>query len=66
VPETGPLPGAYAQTALSVLEARLDAGELSLRNALTELDVRTVKLDRALLTSVNTERELDRLRAIAP
>jgi molybdopterin-guanine dinucleotide biosynthesis protein A len=48
-----------------VLEARLDAGELSLRDALAELDVRTVELDSALLTSVNTERDLDRLRAIA-
>lgn len=66
VPESGPLPGAYAQTALPVLEARLEAGELSLHDALVELDVRTVELDSALLTSVNTERELDRLRAIAP
>ena len=65
VPESGPLPGAYAQTALPVLESRLEAGELSLRDALTELDVRTVELDSALLTNVNTERELDRLRAIA-
>ena len=66
VPESGgPLPGAYAQTALPVLEARLDAGELSLRDALTELDVRTVELDSALLTNENTERELDRLRALA-
>jgi molybdopterin-guanine dinucleotide biosynthesis protein A len=65
VPESGPLPGAYARSALPVLEARLEAGELSLRDALTELDVRTVELDSALLTNVNTERELDRLRAIA-
>lgn len=65
VPESGPLPGAYARSALPVLEARLEAGELSLRDALTELDVRTVELDDVLLTNVNTERELDRLRAIA-
>jgi molybdopterin-guanine dinucleotide biosynthesis protein A len=65
VPESGPLPGAYAQTALPVLETRVEAGELSLEDALTELDVRTVELDRVLLTNVNTERELDRLRAIA-
>jgi molybdopterin-guanine dinucleotide biosynthesis protein A len=65
VPESGPLPGAYARSALPVLEARLEAGELSLLDALTELDVRTVELDDALLTNVNTERELDRLRAIA-
>ena len=65
VPESGPLPGAYRQTALPVLEARLDAGELSLRDALAELDVGRVELDSALLTNVNTQRELDRLRAIA-
>jgi molybdopterin-guanine dinucleotide biosynthesis protein A len=65
VPQSGPLPGAYSQTALPVLEARLDAGELSLREALTDLDVRTVELDSVLLTNVNTARELDRLRAVA-
>jgi molybdopterin-guanine dinucleotide biosynthesis protein A len=64
VPETGPLPGAYAQSALPVLEARLAAGELALRDAFTELDVRTVELDPALLANVNTERDLDRLRAL--
>ena len=64
VPSTGPLPGAYGQTALPLLEARLDAGELSLRDALTDLDVRTVELDSVVLTNVNTERELDRLRAV--
>lgn len=64
VPATGPLPGAYAQTALPVLEARLAAGELDLHEALSELETRTVEVDRDLLASVNTERELDRLRAI--
>ena len=65
VPESGPLPGAYARSAMPVLVARLEAGELSLRDALADLDTRTVELDRALLTNVNTERELDRLRAFA-
>ena len=65
VPAVGPLPGAYAQLALPVLEARLAAGELDLHEALQELDVRIVELDSDLLASVNTERELDRLRAIA-
>jgi molybdopterin-guanine dinucleotide biosynthesis protein A len=65
VPATGPLPGAYAQSALRVLEARLAAGELALHEALQELDTRTVDLDSDLLANVNTERELDRLRAIA-
>jgi molybdopterin-guanine dinucleotide biosynthesis protein A len=63
VPETEPLPGAYARSALPVLEARLAAGELALPDALTELDVRTVELDPDLLATVNTERDLDRLRA---
>jgi len=64
VPATGPLPGAYAKSALPVLEARLGAGELDLHEALPELDTRTVELDGDLLASINTERELDRLRAI--
>jgi molybdenum cofactor guanylyltransferase len=64
VPETGPLPGAYAKSALPVLEARLESGELALHEALSELDVRTVDLDEELLANVNTERDLDRLRAL--
>jgi molybdopterin-guanine dinucleotide biosynthesis protein A len=65
VPQTGPLPGAYAKSTLPVLEARLAAGEIALDEALTELDVRTVELDPDLLANVNTERDLDRLRALA-
>jgi molybdopterin-guanine dinucleotide biosynthesis protein A len=65
VPATGSLPGAYAKTALPILEERLAAGELALDEALTELDVRTVELDADLLANVNTERDLDRLRALA-
>jgi molybdopterin-guanine dinucleotide biosynthesis protein A len=65
VPQTGPLPGAYAKSALPVLEARLAAGEIVLDEAFTEMDVRTVELDPDLLANVNTERDLDRLRALA-
>ena len=65
VPETGPLPGAYSQSALPVLERRLADGDLALRDALDELDVETVPLDEELLANVNTERDLDRLRALA-
>ena len=65
VPPGCPLPGAYAQSARPVLEARLAAGELDLLEALPELDTRTVELDGELLANINTERELDRLRAIA-
>ena len=65
MPETGALPGAYAQSALPVLERRLADGELVLSDALDELDVETVALDEELLANVNTERDLDRLRAQA-
>ena len=58
VPQTGPLPGAYARSALSVLERRLAAGELSLRRALAELDTRVVELDERLLVNANTPADL--------
>ena len=63
VPETGPLPGAYAKSALPMFERRLAEGELALYEALDELDVRKVDLDADLLANVNTERDLDRLRS---
>jgi molybdopterin-guanine dinucleotide biosynthesis protein A len=65
VPESGPLPGAYAKSALPVLEERLESQELALYEALSGLDVRTVDLDEDLLANVNTERDLDRLRSLA-
>ena len=64
VPPSGPLPGAYRLTALPLLEERVASGELALHEALDELSVQTVDLDGDLLVNVNTERELDRLRAI--
>ena len=48
-----------------VLEERLESGELELDEALGQLDARRVELDEELLASVNTERDLDRLRALA-
>jgi molybdopterin-guanine dinucleotide biosynthesis protein A len=63
VPKSGPLPGAYARSALPVLEERLESGRLALHEALEELDTRTIQIDPALLLNVNTERELDRLRS---
>jgi molybdopterin-guanine dinucleotide biosynthesis protein A len=63
VPQTGPLPGAYAKRALPVLERRLAEGSLALHEALGELDTRRVKLDEALLVNVNTPGELVRLGA---
>ena len=60
-PQTGPLPGAYRKTALPALQRRLAAERLSLRDALAELDTRTVGLDEKLLTNVNTVDDLQRL-----
>lgn len=58
VPQTGPLPGAYRRSALPVLERALASGRLSLRDALAELDTRTVELDPRELVNVNTPAEL--------
>ena len=58
VPQSGPLPGAYATTALPVLERRLAAGELALKDALHELDARVMEVDLALVVNVNTREEL--------
>jgi len=54
VPPTGPLPGAYAKSALPVLERALADGQLRLRDVLAELDVVTVALDPSVLANVNT------------
>jgi molybdopterin-guanine dinucleotide biosynthesis protein A/predicted GNAT family N-acyltransferase len=61
VPQTGPLPGAYRKSALPVLETRLAAGELALRDALDELDVQVVELDPGTLVNVNDLSDLERL-----
>jgi molybdopterin-guanine dinucleotide biosynthesis protein A len=57
-PASGPLPGAYRKTALSVLERRLGAGELALRAAAAELGARVVPGDDELLRNVNTPADL--------
>jgi molybdenum cofactor guanylyltransferase len=62
VPPSGPLPGAYRKSALGVLEQRLAAGRLALRDALTELDVHLVELDPRELANVNTPADLEALR----
>jgi molybdopterin-guanine dinucleotide biosynthesis protein A len=54
VPQTGPLPGAYRRTALRALEPALERGTLSLRDAITDLDMTRVDVDPALLVNVNT------------
>jgi molybdopterin-guanine dinucleotide biosynthesis protein A len=50
VPQTGPLPGAYRNTALPALMS----GERSIRRAIAGLDVAVVVLDEELLVNVNT------------
>jgi molybdopterin-guanine dinucleotide biosynthesis protein A len=60
-PQTGPLPGAYRRTALSSLKAALDRGELSLRRALSGLEVAVVTMDERRLVNVNEPGDLDRL-----
>jgi len=62
VAQTGPLPGAYAKSMLPELEARLGAGELSLRG----VNRAVLELDERLLADVDTAdelRELERARA---
>jgi molybdopterin-guanine dinucleotide biosynthesis protein A/predicted GNAT family acetyltransferase len=61
VPPTGPLPGAFRETALPVFERHLDSGELAVRDALHELDARIVELEPSALLNVNTEADLERL-----
>lgn len=58
VPENGPLPGAYSRAAMPVLERRLAAGELALRDALEELERAIVRIDPTLLVNVNAPEEL--------
>ena len=59
-PESGPLPGAYRKGALPVLERRLAAGELVLREAAAELRARVVPGNPGLLRNVNTPDDLAR------
>jgi len=58
VPQTGPLPGCYRRTALPVLERRLAAGELRLRDAVAELDAVEVELPSVVLANVNTPADI--------
>ena len=62
VPQTGPLPCALRRTSLPVLERRLAAGALALRDAFAELDTRTVALEQTNLLNVNSPADLDLLQ----
>jgi molybdopterin-guanine dinucleotide biosynthesis protein A len=61
VPQSGPLPGAWAKAALPVLERRLAQGPLALYRAYEELDVVELQLDPALLADVDTPDDFERL-----
>jgi molybdopterin-guanine dinucleotide biosynthesis protein A len=58
VPQTGPLPCALHRRVLPLLERKLESGDLALRDAFAELDVRTVELDPAVLVNLNTPSDL--------
>ena len=60
-PQTGPLPGAYRRTALPRLQESLARGELSLRRAVSDLEVAVVPLDDRTLLNVNEPSDFDRL-----
>jgi molybdopterin-guanine dinucleotide biosynthesis protein A len=62
IPQTGPLPGAYAKRALPLLEESLAAGELALSYVVSRLETTVVELDEALLANVNEREDLERLR----
>lgn len=58
VPTSGPLPGAWAKSALPLLEQRLANGPLALYRTYEELDVVTVELDPAVVADVDTPGDL--------
>jgi molybdopterin-guanine dinucleotide biosynthesis protein A len=58
VPQTGPLPGAWAKSALPVLERRLAEGPLALYRTYDELDVAELELDASLLADVDRPSDL--------
>jgi molybdopterin-guanine dinucleotide biosynthesis protein A len=61
VTASGPLPGAWARSALPVLERRLRDGRFALKHAYEELDVVEVELDPILVSDADTPAELARL-----
>ena len=61
MPQTGPLPGAWAKSALPVLEARLANGPYALYRTYEELDVAQVEVDESLVADVDTPADLARL-----
>lgn len=62
VPQTGPLPGAYAKSMLPAIEARVAAGRLSLWG----VNENVLELDERLLADVDTVEELAALVSLPP
>jgi molybdenum cofactor guanylyltransferase len=62
VPQTGPLPGAWAKSALPLLEQRLETGPYALYRTYDWLDVVTVEVDPALVVDVDLPDDLAALR----
>jgi molybdopterin-guanine dinucleotide biosynthesis protein A len=60
-PEAGPLPAAFAKSALPVLERRLAEEAFALHDALDELDAARLPVDVRRLVNVNTPDDLRRL-----
>jgi molybdenum cofactor guanylyltransferase len=58
VPQTGPLPGAWAKSTLPLLEQRLAEGPLALYRTYGDLDVVEVEVDPALVADVDTPGDL--------
>jgi molybdopterin-guanine dinucleotide biosynthesis protein A len=58
VSPSGPLPGAWARSALPLLERRLANGPLALYRTYEELDVVTVDLDPAVVADIDTPGDL--------
>jgi molybdenum cofactor guanylyltransferase len=63
VPRSGPLPGAWAKSALPLLEQRLAHGPYALYRTYDELDVVTVEVDEALVADVDVPGDLNARRA---
>jgi molybdopterin-guanine dinucleotide biosynthesis protein A len=61
VPQRGPLPGAWAKSALPVLERRLAEGRYGLMDAYEELDVVWPEIDQTLVLDADTPEELEHL-----
>jgi molybdenum cofactor guanylyltransferase len=61
VPQTGPLPGAWAKSALPLLEDRLARGPLALYRTYADLDVTELDVDPRLVVDVDTPGDLANL-----